>query len=250
MDAWRTKLPMLGLLADGLVQLAYPAVCQICLEPPGAPHLRFCPGCTALLEVEQTLSCWRCGLSVGPHEDVTGGCVRCRDHSLLFSRVVRLGAYEGLLREIVLRMKTRAGESLAWAMGEVFARRMEGIVGQGTADGVLAIPLHWRRRTSRGYNQSEALARSIAAQLRIPYVNAGLARTRSTNPQVSLSAAERRHNVCGAFSIRRPQAISGKRLILIDDVMTTGSTAGEVAGVLRKAGASEVVVGVLARRTL
>ena len=250
MDAVRATLPILRLLGDGLLQLVYPVVCQICLEPPGSSHLRFCPSCRAHLETDRFSFCGRCGSSVGPHEDLTDGCIRCRSVSFRFTRVIRLGVYEGLLREVVLRMKSQAGESLAWAMGEIFAKRMEGIVGQGSADGVVAIPLHWWKRASRGYNQSEALGRSVATHLRIPYVNAGLVRTRRTNPQVGLTAAERRHNVCGAFAVRRPHAIEGKRLLLLDDVMTTSSTACEVAGVLRKAGAADVIAGVLAHRTI
>jgi ComF family protein len=250
MDAWRSALPILRLLGDGLLQLVYPAVCQICLEPPGSSHQRFCSNCRASLEADRFSFCWRCGSSVGPHEDLTGGCVRCRSVSFHFSRVIRLGVYEGLLRDVVLRMKSQAGESLAWAMGDVFAKRMEGIVGHGTADGVLAIPLHWWKRASRGYNQSEALGRSVASHLRLPYLHAGLVRIRRTPPQVGLTAAERRHNVCGAFAVRRPHAVQGKRLLLLDDVMTTSSTASEVAGVLRRAGAAEVMVGVLAHRTI
>ncbi len=250
MDAVRATLPILRSLGDGLLQLVYPAVCQICLEPLGSSHLRFCSNCRTHLETDRFSFCGRCGSSVGPHEDLTNGCIRCRSVSFCFSRVIRLGVYEGLLRDVVLGMKSQAGESLAWAMGEVFAERMEGIVGHGAADGVLAIPLHWWRRASRGYNQSEALGRSVASHLRIPYLQAGLVRVRRTKPQVGLTAAERRHNVCGAFAVRRPHAVQGKRLLLLDDVMTTSSTASEVAGVLRKAGAKEVVAGVLAHRTI
>jgi ComF family protein len=250
MDAVRATLPILRMLTDGLLQLVYPGVCQICLEPLGSSHLGFCTTCRRVLSEDPFQTCERCGSSVGPYEDLTGGCVRCRNSSFPFSRVIRLGVYEGLLREVVLRLKSGAGESLAWTVGELFAKRMEGIVGQGTTDGVLAVPLNWRKRFVRGYNQSEALARSIARHLRLPYLNAGLVRRKATRSQVGLTAAERRHNVCGAFALRRPQDVHGKRLLLLDDVMTTSSTASEVAGVLRKAGAAEVVACVLAHGTI
>ncbi len=187
---------------------------------------------------------------MGPHEEVAEGCARCRKASFHFNRVYRLGPYEGLLREVVLRMKSQAGESLASAMGAIFANRLGPAMADAKLDGVVAIPLHWRKRTARGYNQSEVLARSLAHKLRVPFLSNCLVRLRYTPQQVGLSAAERRANVSGAFSVRRAGSLQGRRVLLMDDVMTTNSTASEAAGTLRKAGVAEVRVGVLAHRTV
>ncbi len=246
----RATLPRLRFLGDGLLRLVYPAVCQICLTPLGSGRHHFCQPCSSLLETNSQSGCWRCGSTVGPFENSASGCVRCRNTSFPFSRVVHLGSYDGLMREVVLRMKSQAGENLANAVGGLFASHIERAMGRDSFDGVLSIPLHWRRRLSRGYNQSEALARAVAAGLGLPYLKAGMVRVRSTPPQVGLSASQRRHNVCGAFLVRNPSQVRGQRLLLLDDVMTTSSTAGEAARVLRNAGAVDVVVGVLAHRTV
>jgi ComF family protein len=250
MDALRVTLPFWQLLGDGLLQLVYPAVCQVCLQPLGSSRVQFCQGCQSILETDRFPACWRCGATAGPYEELSGGCIRCRKGSFPFSRVIRLGIYEGLLREVILRMKSQAGESLASAMGALLARRINATLTPGSVESVLAVPLHWHKRTARGYNQSEALARAVAKHLDLPWLNPGLIRVRRTQSQVGLSAAERRHNVCGAFLVRKPTLVRGKHLLLLDDVMTTNSTASEVASVLRKAGAAEVMVGVLAHRTV
>jgi ComF family protein len=250
MNALSEKLPVLRMLGEGLLRLVYPAVCHICLETLESGHSSFCARCRCALETDSFPACWRCGSTIGPHEEVTGGCKTCRGASFHFSRVHRLGPYEGLLREVVLRMKLQAGESLATAMGSLFAKRLESAVASARPDAIVAIPLHWRRRLARGYNQSEALARATARHLHIPLLPGTLVRLANTKQQVGLSATERRTNVRGAFAVRKAGPFLGKRVLLMDDVMTTNSTASEAAGVLRKAGAVEVVVGVLAHRTI
>ena len=147
-------------------------------------------------------------------------------------------------------MKSQAGESLATAMGALFAKRLESAFANAKPDGIVAIPLHWRRRTSRGYNQSEAVARAVARELHVEFLPGRLVRLSHTKQQVGLTAAERRANVHGAFAARKVGIFQGKRVLLMDDVMTTNSTANEAAGVLRKAGATEVIVCVLAHRTI
>jgi ComF family protein len=250
MNALHVTLPVFRTLGEGLLRLVYPALCHICLDPLSSGQASFCAKCQAALESDNFSACWRCGSTIGPHEDVSGGCLRCRETSVQFSRVYRLGTYEGLLREVVLRMKSQAGESLATAMGVLFAKRLQAALADAKPDGVIAIPLHWRRRTTRGYNQSEALARATARKLQISYLQNRLVRLTHTKQQVGLTASERRANVRGAFAIRRGGVFQGKRVLLMDDVMTTNSTASEAAGVLRKAGAAEVIVGILAHRTI
>ena len=113
-------------------------------------------------------------------------------------------------------------------------------------DAIVPVPLHWRRRWQRGFNQSELLARGLASRYGFPVIRA-LRRLRYTGTQTGLSQTARRHNVAAAFQARRPQALKGKRLLLVDDVMTTGSTAAACAGVLRKAGTARVVLLTIAR---
>jgi len=250
MDSLRATLPVIRMLGKGLLELVYPAVCHTCLEPIGSANSPFCEKCRFALETDRFAACWRCGTTIGPHENVMDGCSNCRTSSFQFSRVIRLGAYEGLLREVILRMKTQAGETLAWSMGELFARRCAAQFAASNLDAVVAVPLHWRRRLLRGYNQSEAIARAAARKLLIPFFADGLARSRYTERQVGQSAAQRRTNVVDSFAAPHPAKLRGKKLLLMDDVLTTSSTVDEAARTLRRAGAAEVQVAVLAQRTL
>ena len=108
-------------------------------------------------------------------------------------------------------------------------------------------PLHWWRRWQRGYNQSSSLALALATRLRLPLEKWWLKRIRNTPSQKALSAAARKENVRGAFRVRSTAAPKGRSILLVDDVMTTGATAHEAARVLRAAGATRVIVAVLAR---
>jgi ComF family protein len=106
--------------------------------------------------------------------------------------------------------------------------------------------LHWRRYVRRGFNQSELLAREIRRRTGLPVARC-VRRTRATESQAGLSASERRRNVRGAFRVKRGHALAGRRILLIDDVMTTGATAAACASALKRAGAHSVTVLVLAR---
>jgi ComF family protein len=179
---------------------------------------------------------------------VADGCPACRDQAFAFERAFRLGPYDGRLREGVLRIKSSAGEPLAEMFGRVVAEVIGPRLLMGRVEVVVPVPLHWRRRWARGYNQAEAIARELAGAVGAPHEPGWLRRVRPVAQQLQPSAAARRENVRGAFRATAGARAAGRRVLLVDDVMTTGSTAGEAARVLRAAGAAGVVVAVLARR--
>jgi ComF family protein len=187
-------------------------------------------------------------VTVGPHTDVSTGCPSCRKEGFAFDGAVRLGLYDGPLRDVVLLLKHAHNEGLADIMAAEWARHArEQLIALG-AGCVVPVPLHWWRRWQRGYNQSEVLARGLGRALGIAVHGKGLRRIRATamqNQQASVSA--KRDNVRGAFVARRSLKCAGQTVLLVDDVLTTGSTAHEAARALRKAGAGRVVVAALAR---
>jgi ComF family protein len=185
---------------------------------------------------------------VGLYVHLTDGCTHCRGVHFGFDRVLRLGPYDGLLRELILRLKHHAGEGLAEALAELWATHAAAALRATAAEVVVPVPLHWWRRLARGYNQSEALARILASRLNLPCRARWVRRVRPT-PRLrhDSSLAMRREIVRGAFAARRHPALKGKTILLVDDVMTTGSTASEVATELKSAGAARVLVAVLAR---
>jgi ComF family protein len=233
--------------AHGLLHLLYPGVCVYCGEPLLPESNSFCDSCRASLLADTLETCPRCAASVGPFAAVGPGCSLCRNDTFHFEKALRLGPYEGRLRDIVLRLKHWSGEALAEAVGELWAAHAEARLRELRAEIVVPVPLHWRRRWSRGYNQSEALARAFSARLGLPCLTGKLRRIRHTPRQTFLSPTARRENIRHAFFIRPPFSGAGKIVLLVDDVLTTGSTASEAAQVLRRAGAHQVVVAILAR---
>ncbi|MBL8793299.1 MAG: ComF family protein [Planctomycetia bacterium] len=151
-----------------------------------------------------------------------------------------------MLRESILRLKQPSGESLAEALGRLWAEAALPRLQTLGAELVVPIPLHWRRRWQRGFNQSEVLAAALARGLRLPCRPGCLQRVRPTPFQSRQSAAGRRENLQDCFRARSPSALQGRSVLLVDDVLTSGATASEAARILRAAGALRVVVAVLA----
>ena len=177
--------------------------------------------------------------------DTTEGCPSCRGSKFAFDQAFRLGPYEGLLREVVLRMKTRHGEGLAESFAEFWAEHMVAKLAPLAADLVLPVPLHWFRHHRRGFNQSAVLAAALAGRLGIPCQPGRLKRWRHTAEQKSLQGERRVENVKGAFRVRPGSDLAGKTIILVDDVLTTGATASEAAKPLRALGPKCIVLAVL-----
>lgn len=237
--------------ARDVVRWLYPNSCLICDAPERAPDTfrhGVCNGCATAVTTDPFCACPWCAQTVGPHTDTTHGCAECRGIALGFERAFRLGPYAGKLRDAVLRTKFLAGEGLADLLGRTFAEVRGAAIRAAGVDLVAPVPLHWWRKWTRGYNQSEAVGRELASGLGAAFAPHLLRRVRWTPQQVQPTRAARRENVKGAFRVRRGARVTGKTVLLVDDVMTTGSTLGEAARVLRAAGVARVAVAVLARR--
>jgi ComF family protein len=161
-----------------------------------------------------------------------------------------LGRYEGSLREAVLRAKNLAGESIAAALGGLLAERLRASLDDVPAshfDLVVPVPSYWWRRVRRGTNEAAVLSQVVAERLRLPEASDLLVCRRNLRRQHELNTTERRRNVRGAFRKSWGYDIDDARILLIDDVLTTGATANEIARVLRAAGAATVSVAVVCR---
>jgi ComF family protein len=235
-------------LAQGALQLLYPRVCWSCGQgyPPGGDD--FCPACLESLTRDLHPRCPQCAAAVGPFVNLDDGCTHCRGVALGFEGALCLGSHVGLLRALILRLKHHSGEGLAEVLAGLWANHRSCAFRASGAQVVVPVPLHWWRRLTRGYNQSESLARALARNLGIPCRSRWLRRVRATRRQRhDMSPAARKENVHQAFRARPNPELKGKTILLVDDVMTSGSTASEVARALKRAGAGQVVVAVLAR---
>jgi len=204
-----------------------------------------CATCAAQIDHSHLTTCPRCAATVGLYSDTSEGCSSCRDERPHYDSTLRLGRYEGLLRTLILRAKHYSGEPVAELLGTSFARRHRNELVRLGVDRAVAVPSHWWRRMRRGYNQAQSIADSVARELGLPVSRRCLRRIRATAPQADLSRTDRQSNVRGAFAVRGN--VAGESVLLIDDVMTTGSTIDECAKALKRAGAKRVIVGVLAR---
>jgi ComF family protein len=176
--------------------------------------------------------------------DSEGRCGLCRSGLRGFDAAYCYGSYEGALRELIHLYKYGRVRTLAKPLGDLLAAALPR---EERFDAITAVPLHWRRQWQRGFNQSELLARTMAARYGIPVVPA-LRRVRATKTQAGLSNTRRHQNVATAFECRRgAHALAAKRILLIDDVMTTGATAAACARALKRAGAAKVALLTVAR---
>lgn len=228
-------------------QMFLPAVCLLCQEclPDGYPADRFCPSCTDSLPTPPPARCPCCAVA---HRTLTPSmhhCEACLREPPPFTRVHALGPYQGTLRTAIHRFKYREGLILERPLGQLLAATVQTGSDGDLPNLLVPVPLYPGRLRRRGYNQALQLARQVGRQCGIPVAPAGLRRVRETPPQQSLDARVRRTNLRGAFTISAP--VAGRRVLLIDDVMTTGATARECARVLRQAGATAVDVAVLGR---
>jgi ComF family protein len=175
--------------------------------------------------------------------DEQGRCGLCRAGLRGFDEAYCFGAYEGVLRDLIHLYKYGRMRPMAKPLGRLLAGALPR---DRRFDAVVPVPLHWRRRWARGFNQSELLAREMARRCGVP-VRAVVRRTRATRTQAGLSNTHRRDNVAGAFRVKRGASVQGLRLLLVDDVMTTGATASACAAALKRAGAQSVALLALAR---
>jgi len=190
-------------------------------------------------------ACPRCG--AGGLVNQAGRCFRCQDERYYFESVVRLGRYEGSMRRAVLRMKRERHRALAIAAGRLLVETCQAQLDPLKVDAVVPIPTHWSRRVWRGVNGPDGVAEQLASHLRVPLADHLLRRRRRTVPQARLSPTRRLANVRGAFRASAHRDLVGARILLVDDIMTTGATVNEAAKMLVKAGASFVAIAVLAR---
>ena len=175
--------------------------------------------------------------------DETGRCGLCRLGLQGFDAVYSYGSYEGTLRELVHLFKYGGVTPLSAVFGRFLSRALP----RETAfDIVVPMPLHWFKKWQRGFNQSDLLARDIGKKWNVPVRNV-VRRKKATRPQSGLTNAKRRANMQGAFGMPRGRSLAGMRVLLVDDVVTTGATASACARVLKRAGAAHVALLALAR---
>jgi competence protein ComFC len=174
-------------------------------------------------------------------------CTVCREGAVNFDSTYSFGSYEGPLQKLILLFKYAKVESLARPLGRLLVEALpSGESPRESYDLLIAMPMHWRKQWERGFNQAALLAEHVAPHCGLK-VASNLRRKRYTKSQASLSEADRRFNLKDSFYVRKPEQVAGKRVLLVDDVFTTGATLRAATAVLKSAGAAQVTALTLAR---
>lgn len=231
---------------SGLFDLLLPPICAFCrAEVPALSPAGICPNCLTQLLPLPAARCPRCALPYPTEAGSPHLCEACLRRPPAFSGVVAVGVFQDLLRESLHHFKYEQGIHLDHPLGTLLAQRLATDAPEFRSELILPVPLHPRRLRERGYNQSLLLARRLGKDLRVATEPRRLRRIRPTPPQQGLSLAARQRNLRGAFALTMP--LHGEKILLIDDVMTTGATLRECAQVLKSGGSGEILVAVLAR---
>lgn len=234
-------------MAAAIIDLIVPPRCAMCGGELDQDRslAALCHGCRGdLTATTPEPRCRRCAavLTTGDRLQPKERCYNCRDDLPRFDAALALGSYDGRLRDALLKMKSTGAEHLSQALGSLVSEcRAEALAGL-KADLVVPVPLHWRRRWSHGTNSAELLAAAIGQGLGAPIAARLIARSRATRPHANLTKTQRASNVRGAFFVRDRLAVAGKRVLLVDDILTTGATCNELARALKEAGADWVGV--------
>jgi ComF family protein len=242
----------LARLANGMravlriaVDVGLPQLCASCREPVGSDGL--CPACWSKLSFIAPPYCERLGIPFAYDPGPGVLSMEAIADPPAYRRARAAVRFDDVARTLVHALKYGDRLDLAPMMGRWMATAGRPLTAE--ADAIIPVPLHWRRHWARRFNQSALLAEAIAKASQVPLVLSALKRVKATPQQVGLSQSARALNVQGAFRVSPSgkAAVAGRRLILVDDVLTTGATVDACARALLRAGAAEVNVLTFAR---
>ena len=229
-------------LGGAIIDFVLPPHCITCRKYLSPQEKIVCDVCWDNLEVLPSPFCPVCMNFMEQGDLFCKICVERKNLCAVRSLGIFDPHYQKLIHGFKYQQKITLGQRLGKRLGEKLIEDRAA----SEFDYIIPVPLHSVRKRERGFNQSKILAQEISKVINIPVLKKVLKRTRNTKDQTKLSPEERKENVKGAFSLKSPETIEGKRIILVDDVMTTGATLGECATVLREAGAEKIMGAIVA----
>jgi len=241
-------------LLRNVFSVLFPSDCKLCRTPlNNISRIPVCTECLHAIQPVRAPQCVICGDRLASAQLLVGDgrCHGCRDFEPEFDRAMSFGEYESGLRGLIHLLKYESVLPVASVLGDMLASVVKELLpacGDSLAL-VVPVPLHKSKRRDRGFNQAELIVRAAVKRLpkRVELASEVLVRQRATISQVGLTREQRIENMRDAFRVRDRQQVRGRIVILVDDVMTTGTTLSECARVLKKAGAERVFAATVAR---
>jgi ComF family protein len=231
-----------GIILNDLLNFIFPPECIVCENRLAEDEKYFCATCRNLADDIRFPVCPECRTEI---TDPRTGCSNCKGTNPI-SILWTCGTFDQFYRPVVHGIKYEGLLPLVSMMSDIIFSRLNETLGSSFIDAIVPVPLHWTRLRGRGFNQSEQIADELGRRLNRPVLANALKRVKKTLDQTGLSAQARIENMKGAFKIRDADAVAGRRILLIDDVTTTGATLNEAAGELRRAGCRNVYAAVIA----
>ncbi len=239
------------MLFKAFLDILFPPLCHVCKSfIPDSGPIHLCDACREKITPVRSPMCTVCGIPFHTEngmDHVCGACMASLGPFVSARAAVRLA---GPVQELIHKLKYGKRVHLSRPLGLLTAEHLGSFAAESAVELAVPVPLHPRRLRERGFNQALLLADFLAKSWHIPLSRNNLRRIRWTEPQIHLSFDDRIRNVRGAFAVKEPERFEGKRLLLVDDVYTTGSTITECAKVLKRAGAKEIYVATVARAVI
>lgn len=227
-------------IIDEWLKLIYPVSCLFCGKENSYP---LCTNCFKRIDLIENLRCSQCGK---PTLYETENCRECKNKKFIFRQARSIGLYRGVLKELIYKFKYHRHKELAIFFAELMAEIILREASFFNSDYLTFVPMNKSKKRKRGYNQAELMATELSKIVKIPSLDL-LKQIRLTQDQSQLSPEQRRINVRGAFSLKDGVDLKKKKVILIDDVFTTGYTLNECSKMLRRAKAAEIRTFTIAR---
>jgi competence protein ComFC len=226
----------------------YPETCQLCGDQPATAREGFvCRHCWTQVRFIRPPFCERCGLPYPGDMTTPFECANCREMELNFSSARSAVVARGIVRETIHRYKYQRALWFEPFLADLLIREAKPALDEQRWDFIVPVPLHSVKQREREFNQAERLARRLSAATAIPLRRKWLRRVLPTATQTLLTREQRAANMRGAFSVGHRVRLDGERIILVDDVFTTGATTSACAKALHAAGAGAVCVWTVAR---
>lgn len=240
-----------------MTSLLYPATCVGCEDSLAqSPKLvdddfqsTWCDDCWVRLPDPWQLGCPKCGSFIERPESFEDRCALCREVRLHFDAAIALGNYQGMLKRMVLELKRDMNETLTFQLGRLLGLRLKQQEFFAQVDLLLPVPIHWQRRFKRGFHAAAVIAEGVRATTQTAVGDGMMRCERLTEKQGTLTGPRRFSNVKDAFKLKSMVSIDGARIVIVDDVMTSGATLSELAKTLKRAGAVSVHCAIVARGT-